>query len=56
MGGIPHRVYTQSHIDRGVELAAEVARRVCGQHAKRKTYHPDYSPYFTGRFVSVEVP
>ena len=53
---IPRRVYTQSHIDRVVELAAEVAQRARGLRGLRMTYRPDYLPHFTGRFAPVEVP
>jgi tyrosine phenol-lyase len=47
---IPRRVYTQSHIDRVIELAAEVALRAPLLRGVRMTYRPPYLPHFTGRF------
>ena len=51
---IPRRVYTQSHVDRVVELASEVARRARSLRGLRMTYRPEYLPHFTGRFAPVE--
>ncbi|MBM3992230.1 MAG: tryptophanase [Planctomycetes bacterium] len=51
---IPRRVYTQSHVDRVVELAADVAVAASGLRGLRMTYRPEYLPHFTGRFAPVE--
>lgn len=50
---IPRRVYTQSHIDRVIELAAEVAVRAASLRGLRMTYRPPFLPHFTGRFEPV---
>lgn len=50
---IPRRVYTQSHIDRVIELAAEVAARASQLRGLRMSYRPPYLPHFTGRFELV---
>jgi len=47
---IPRRVYTQSHIDRVIELAGEVAAGAASLRGLRMTYRPPYLPHFTGRF------
>ncbi len=47
---IPRRVYTQSHVDRVIELAGEVAARASTLRGLRMTYRPPYLPHFTGRF------
>jgi tryptophanase len=47
---IPRRVYTQSHVDRVIELAGEVAQRASSLRGLRMTYRPPYLPHFTGRF------
>jgi tryptophanase len=47
-------VYTQSHIDRVVELAGEVAQRSSALRGLRMTYRPEYLPHFTGRFAPLE--
>ena len=47
---LPRRVYTQSHVDRILETAAEVAanaRRIPGMEM---TWRPPYLPHFTARF------
>lgn len=51
---IPRRVYTQSHVDRVVELAADVAQRARSLRGLRMTYRPEYLPHFTSRFAPVE--
>ncbi|MCC7012137.1 MAG: tryptophanase [Planctomycetes bacterium] len=50
---IPRRVYTQSHIDRVIELAGEVAARASSLRGLRMSYRPEFLPHFTGRFESV---
>jgi tryptophanase len=50
---IPRRVYTQSHIDRVIELAGEVASRASTLRGLRMTYRPPYLPHFTGRFEAL---
>lgn len=50
---IPRRVYTQSHVDRVIELAGEVAARASTLRGLRMTYRPPYLPHFTGRFEPV---
>ena len=51
---IPRRVYTQSHVDRVVELAAEGVQRASSLRGLRMTYRPECLPHFTGRFAPVE--
>ncbi len=51
---IPRRVYTQSHVDRVIELAGEVAERASTLRGLRMTYRPPYLPHFTGRFEPVD--
>ena len=50
---IPRRVYTQSHVDRIIELAAEVGAKAKELRGLRMTYRPQYLPHFTGRFEPV---
>jgi tryptophanase len=50
---IPRRVYTQSHIDRVIELAGEVAQRAHALRGLRYVYRPDVLPHFTARFAPV---
>ena len=50
---IPRRVYTQSHVDRIIELAADVGARAKELRGLRMTYRPQYLPHFTGRFEPV---
>lgn len=50
---IPRRVYTQSHVDRIIELAAEVGAKAKELRGLRMTYRPQYLPHFTGRFEQV---
>ncbi|MHC4845831.1 MAG: tryptophanase [Planctomycetota bacterium] len=47
---IPRRVYTQSHIDRVVEIAGEVAQAKDGLKGMKIVHAPKYLPHFTARF------
>jgi tyrosine phenol-lyase len=47
---LPRRVYTQSHIDRVIEIAAHVAKGAKSIKGLRMTYRPKYLPHFTARF------
>ncbi len=51
---LPRRVYTQSHVDRVIELAGEVAARVNELRGLRRTYAPEYLPHFTSRYEPIE--
>jgi tryptophanase len=55
---LPRRVYTQSHVDRILEIAAEVAGRACQLRGLEMTWHPPYLPHFTAKFrpVAAAVP
>jgi tryptophanase len=48
---LPRRVYTQSHIDRVIEIAATVAARAPALKGLRMTRRPRYLPHFTARFA-----
>jgi tryptophanase len=48
---MPRRVYTQSHVDRILEIAEGVARRAPRLRGLRMTYCPPYLPHFTARFA-----
>jgi tryptophanase len=47
---IPRRVYTQSHVDRVIEIAAEVARDKDSLKGLAIVHAPRYLPHFTARF------
>ncbi len=47
---LPRRVYTQSHVDRIIEIASEVARRAGTIRGLEMTWRPPYLPHFTARF------
>lgn len=47
---MPRRRYTQSHIDRVLEVAAEIAARRTALGGFRMTYRPPHLPHFTARF------
>jgi tyrosine phenol-lyase len=47
---IPHRVYTQSHIDYVIEAILEVHRRRESLSGYRITYQPPFLRHFTARF------
>ncbi len=47
---LPRRVYTQSHVDRILEIAAEVAARAADLRGLEMTYRPPYLRHFTARF------
>jgi tryptophanase len=51
---IPRRVYTQSHIDRVLEIAAEVVSCRSALLGLVRTYRPRYLPHFTSRFEPIE--
>ena len=52
---LPRRVYTQSHVDRIIEVAGEVVPRASDLRGLRMTYVPDALPHFTARFESWQV-
>ncbi len=47
---LPRRVYTQSHVDRILEIAEEVAERAPRLRGLRMTWCPPYLRHFTARF------
>lgn len=47
---LPRRVYTQSHVDRILEIAAAVAARAGAIRGLEMTYAPPFLPHFTARF------
>jgi tryptophanase len=47
---LPRRVYTQSHVDRVIEIAAEVASARARLRPLRMTWRPRHLPHFTARF------
>jgi tryptophanase len=47
---LPRRVYTQSHVDRVLEIAADVANRAASLRGLEMTYRPPYLRHFTARF------
>jgi tryptophanase len=47
---MPRRVYTQSHVDRILEIAAEVVGRAPELRGMTMTYCPPFLPHFTARF------
>jgi len=47
---LPRRVYTQSHVDRILEIAAAVAARAGEIRGLEMTYAPPFLPHFTARF------
>jgi tryptophanase len=47
---LPRRVYTQSHVDRILEIAAEVAGRARGLRGVEMTFCPPYLRHFTAKF------
>jgi tryptophanase len=48
---LPRRVYTQSHIDRVIEIAADVAARAGEIRGLALTHRPKYLPHFTATFA-----
>jgi tryptophanase len=50
---VPRRVYTQSHVDRILEIAGEVIARAPRLRGMRMTYCPPYLPHFTARFEPI---
>ncbi len=47
---LPRRVYTQSHVDRVLEIAAEVAARASSLRGVEMTHRPPYLRHFTAEF------
>ncbi len=47
---MPRRVYTQSHVDRILEIAAEVAAGASELGGVEMTWRPPYLPHFTAKF------
>ncbi|MFQ5876461.1 MAG: tryptophanase [Acidobacteriota bacterium] len=50
---LPRRVYTQSHVDRILEICADVARRADRLRGVEITWAPPYLRHFTARFRPV---
>ena len=50
---LPRRVYTQSHVDRIIEICAEVAGRAGELRGIEMTWRPPYLPHFTAKFEPV---
>jgi tyrosine phenol-lyase len=46
---LPRRVYTQSHVDRIIEICAEVAAHAGDLRGLEMTYTPPYLPHFTAK-------
>jgi tyrosine phenol-lyase len=53
---LPRRVYTQSHVDRMLEIAAAVARRAPALRGMEMTWAPPYLRHFTARFRPLASP
>jgi tryptophanase len=51
---LPRRVYTQSHVDRVLEVAAEVAERAPRLRGVEMTHRPPYLRHFTAKFRPVD--
>ena len=51
---LPRRVYTQSHVDRMLEIAAEVAGRARELRGLEMTWSPPFLRHFTAKFRPVE--
>jgi tyrosine phenol-lyase len=47
---LPRRVYTQSHVDRIIEICADVAARAQDLRGLEMTYAPPFLRHFTARF------
>jgi len=47
---LPRRVYTQSHVDRMIEICAQVASRAGAIRGVEMTYRPPFLRHFTARF------
>ena len=47
---LPRRVYTQSHVDRIIEICAEVAARAQDLRGMEMTYVPPFLRHFTAKF------
>jgi tryptophanase len=50
---LPRRCYTQSHVDRVIEIATETAARKGEIRGLSITHRPKYLPHFTARFAPV---
>jgi len=48
---LPRRCYTQSHVDRVIEIAAAVAARRASIRGLRLVHRPKFLPHFTARFA-----
>jgi tryptophanase len=51
---MPRRVYTQSHVDRILEIAAEVVGRAPALRGMEMTWRPPFLPHFTARFQPLD--
>ena len=47
---LPRRVYTQSHVDRMLEIASGVAKRACDLRGMEMTFRPPCLRHFTAKF------
>jgi tryptophanase len=47
---LPRRVYTQSHVDRVLEICTDVAGRTADLGGVEMTYEPPFLRHFTARF------
>jgi tyrosine phenol-lyase len=52
---MPRRVYTQSHVDRILEIATEVAKHAPSLPGMRMTYCPPFLRHFTAKFEPLPV-
>lgn len=50
---MPRRSYTQSHVDRVIETATDIAKAKDKLHGLAMTYRPKYLPHFTARFAPI---
>jgi tryptophanase len=50
---LPRRRYTQSHVDRIIEIAAEIAQRRGEMRGFEMTERPPHLPHFTAKFAPV---
>jgi tryptophanase len=53
---LPRRVYTQSHVDRIIEIGAQVAGKALELRGLEMTYCPPYLRHFTAKFKPLASP
>lgn len=51
---LPRRVYTQSHVDRIIEICADVAKKARELRGLEMTWRPPYLPHFTAKFEPIK--